>query len=376
MRRQPVAVDVFCGAGGMTLGLMQAGFDVACGIDSDPLAIATYRTNFPKSCGFLIDVRKFRGEFIRWVLWSAGVLDGKIDLMAGGPPCQGFSCMGRRDPRDRRNRLVLEYARAVVEVRPKAFVMENVPGLMLPQNRAILDNAIEIFSKRYTVLEPTELTASDFGVPTTRSRIFLVGYDKGETNRIEQKKLFSAPHTTATVADAFEDLPADLQNRPEAYTNEWAPYFSERPASAYARRLREWTVWRGISGLRKPIHNIHQELVSGCLMTRHESSTVRRFDALPQGGVDAVSRYPRLSLDGLCGTLRAGTGPDRGSYMAARPIHPFEPRVITVREAARLQGFPDSFYFNHSKWHSFRHIGNSVCPPVVAHIAGVVRAAV
>lgn len=360
----------------MTLGLMQAGFRVVCGIDSDPLAIATYRTNFPQSCGFLIDIRKFKGDYTRWVLWSAGVFDGKIDLMAGGPPCQGFSSMGRRNPSDHRNDLILEYARAVIEIRPKTFIMENVPGLLWPQNRALLDRAIEILSKRYTVLEPVQLNASDFGVPTVRSRVFFVGYDPDRADKISPKRLFSAARKTTTVADALEDLPADLHNRPEAYTNEWAPYFSDKAAAVYARRLREWTAWYGIAGLRKPVHDINHELVSGCLLTRHSRKTVQRFDALGQGEVDSISRYPRLSLEGFCTTLRAGTGRDRGSFMAARPIHPFEPRVITVREAARLQGFPDRFYFNQAKWHSFRQIGNSVCPPVVEHLAKVVRGAI
>ena len=105
-------------------------------------------------------------------------------------------------------------------------------------------------------------------------------------------------------------------------------------------------------------------LVSGCIATRHTAKVQKRFAQVGEGEIDSVSRMPRLSRDGLCPTLRAGTGPDRGSFQSLRPIHFCEPRVITPREAARLQAFPDWFRFHTTKWHAFRGIGNSVSPLV------------
>jgi DNA (cytosine-5)-methyltransferase 1 len=115
-----------------------------------------------------------------------------------------------------------------------------------------------------------------------------------------------------------------------------------------------------------------QRLTSGCIGTHHERSTIRRFEKLGPGNVDKVSRAIRLDAAGLCPTLRAGTDSERGSYQAVRPVHPTEPRVITPREAARLQGFPDWFRFAPTKWHSFRQIGNSVSPIVAEQILRVI----
>ncbi|MBS4036491.1 MAG: DNA cytosine methyltransferase, partial [Ignavibacterium sp.] len=109
-------------------------------------------------------------------------------------------------------------------------------------------------------------------------------------------------------------------------------------------------------------------LVSGCFGTRHSPKVYKRYKALRPGQIDAVSRSVRLKSKGLCPTLRAGTDSDKGSYQAVRPIHPTANRVITPREAARLQGFPDWFQFAPSKWHSFRQIGNSVSPILAEEI--------
>jgi DNA (cytosine-5)-methyltransferase 1 len=118
---------------------------------------------------------------------------------------------------------------------------------------------------------------------------------------------------------------------------------------------------------------VDQDLVSGCIFTNHTSDVEKRFAQVVQGKTDLVSRMPRLKKSGLCPTLRAGTGSDKGSYMALRPIHFSEPRVITPREAARLQGFPDWFRFHKTKWHAFRGIGNSVSPLVAEALFRVIR---
>ena len=117
---------------------------------------------------------------------------------------------------------------------------------------------------------------------------------------------------------------------------------------------------------------LKNNLVSGCLGTDHGAGIIKRYANLMEGEVDKCSRAVRLRRKGLCPTLRAGTGPDRGSYQAVRPIHPTEPRVITPREAAGLQGFPDWFQFDKTKWHSFRQIGNSVSPILAEAVVGTI----
>lgn len=120
------------------------------------------------------------------------------------------------------------------------------------------------------------------------------------------------------------------------------------------------------------IRRLHGEnRVSGCVGTQHTDVVVERFKVLREGERDRPSRAVRLVRKGFCPTLRSGTGPERGSYQALRPVHPAEPRVITPREAARLQGFPDWFLFDPTKWHSFRQIGNSVSPILAEHVLSV-----
>lgn len=126
----------------------------------------------------------------------------------------------------------------------------------------------------------------------------------------------------------------------------------------HATTLQKWT---------------HKRITSGCIATHHEAETIKRFDKVEPGKTDKVSRGMRLDPDGLCPTLRAGTDSERGSYQAVRPIHPTEPRVITPREAARLQGFPDWFRFDKTKWHSFRQIGNSVSPILAENILSIIH---
>lgn len=132
--------------------------------------------------------------------------------------------------------------------------------------------------------------------------------------------------------------------------------------SAFAERVRGM-VPSGV-GNRDSVLLANRLRVSGFLGTSHSEQTIARFDALAPGEVDTVYRAPRLDPEGFCPTLRAGTNSDKGSFQAVRPIHPKKPRVISPREAARLQGFPDWFVFHPTKWHAFRQIGNSVCPIV------------
>lgn len=196
--------------------------------------------------------------------------------------------------------------------------------------------------------------AHDLGAPTRRKRIVVIGYDPARVEAITEDEIRSLSASKKfTVRDAIADLP-------EPSENAVAPYRSVKSLSEYAKKARAVPVTGvGSSSSRK---RVLRGCVNGIQTTLHTSPVVERFKQVSQGKTDGVSRCVRLSWDAAAPTLRAGTGPDKGSFQSVRPIHPVRPRVITVREAARLQGFPDWFDFHDTKWHSFRMIGNSVSP--------------
>jgi DNA (cytosine-5)-methyltransferase 1 len=208
--------------------------------------------------------------------------------------------------------------------------------------------------ENYEVVGPFYLDAHDLGAPTNRKRIIILGYDPSRVKPISEAdiKLLSCSEKV-TVRDAIADIP-------EPSRHPTGPYRNLKTISKYAKRARA-TPGHGLGSAfsRKRIF-IGQ--VSGIQHTQHSPEVIERFRLVPQGKTDDVSRCVRLRWDSAAPTLRAGTGPDRGSFQSVRPLHPVRPRVITIREAARLQGFPDWFDFHETKWHSFRMIGNSVSP--------------
>lgn len=345
------AVELFCCSGGFSIGAHAAGFDVACAYDVDPILTSSWTTNFPNTKLRHWDVSKLTGAEIEI---DAG---GEVDLLFGGPPCQGFSSIGRRDKNDERRRLLHHFFRLVKEVEPAAFVMENVKGLGFANARSELDAALELVPAHYEVSSPMILDAADFGAATRRQRLFVIGYDPRRCGSIDFEALEARRDAPTTVMQAIGDL---VGARPvgDAGDDVWQ-LISSLTASSYAKDLHS-----------------HAKTFTGNRRTTHTKPVLKRFSKVPQGGLDKVGRYPRLSWDGQCPTLRAGTGPDKGSHQSIRPIHPDEHRVITVREAARLQGFPDGHVFHDTIWHSFRMIGNSVSPIIAREILTIVGDAI
>lgn len=331
-------VDLFCGSGGFSRGAYDAGFKVAAAIDIDPVLTSSYKANFPDTKLVLADVSAIDGEVLQ--RHAGGLVDG----IFGGPPCQGFSDIGRRDPSDARRKLLYHFFRLVAETQPTFFVMENVRGLMYADSRGELDDAIKLLGDRYEVLGPLVWDASHFGAATKRSRVFVVGMNKDRANPLTIEGVSAQKRSASTVRDAIADLQSATFVREENGFDVWRTE-DVAHTSSYASSLRDLD--GGFTGHRP---------------TLHTRTVVERFAAVPQGGIDKVGRHPRLAWQGQCPTLRAGTGSDRGSYQSVRPLHPEENRVITVREGARLQGFPDSHRFHPTVWHSFRMIGNSVSP--------------
>lgn len=377
MTKRPVAIDLFSGAGGMTLGFERAGFDVLAAIDSDPVHLAVHERNFPHTqpvCASIADLA--HGDLVEainrgWARFGRqGTWDGEIDCVFGGPSCQGFSDMGQQRDGDARNQLVLEFARVVVSLRPKAFVMENVPGFLFTKYRPLLEAVQHQLARAgYLLLDtPLRLDAADFGVPQHRRRVFLVGVRAG-------LKLPSPPSPMApvTVAEALDSLPnvsryKSLLRSDALHLDEEALAGMMARSSEYARSLRR------PNGFEYP-RVWDPSVMSGCGRTVHSDEVKSRFRRTAPGEKDPIARVSRLKGSGQSMTLRAGAGRDHGSYTAPRPIHHRFPRVVTVREAARLHSFPDWFSFNLAKWHALREIGNSVPPALSAAVAETVVAA-
>jgi DNA (cytosine-5)-methyltransferase 1 len=370
---RPIGIDLFCGAGGMSLGFEQAGFDVVAAVDHDPVHVATYALNFPACATLQADLSCISGQELRD---RTGLSDRRIDVVFGGPPCGGFSMIGRRRTDDPRNDLLLHFARLVDELRPSSFVVENVEGLLKGPARFVLDTFVSRVDRAgYSVVTPiVSLDASDFGVPQGRRRVFVVGAEA-------RSWTFSYPRVTprpngaarqTTVWDAIGDLP-NVDERDELFASD--TYYGElgKARSRYARILRGEVADPEDRSLRQ---REPRDGLSGCLRTAHKAATVRRFAATKPGSYEPTSRFYRLPLDGLCPTLRAGSERDRGSFTAPRPIHPLQPRCITVREGARLQSFPDWMDFHPTKWHGFRQVGNAVPPLLARAVAAAVREAV
>jgi DNA (cytosine-5)-methyltransferase 1 len=360
---RPIGIDLFAGAGGMSLGFEQAGFDIVAAVEIDPIHCATHEYNFPDTTTICASVVDLTGAEIRR-LAKLGTKD--IDVVCGGAPCQGFSLMGKRVFEDPRNQLVFHYVRLVRELKPKYCVFENVKGLTLGKHAQFLEELIEALGEAgYDVLTPYRvLNAADYGVPQDRRRLFLVGtrhglkspeYPTPLTPLIKGQKT-----ARTTVWDAIGDLPNpaafEALRGKDVVSVEW------KTTSSYGRRLRGFDADPDDYGYQR---NFSAHLLTCSLLTQHTPASASRFAATLPGKTESISRFRKLEPDGLCNTLRAGTDSARGAHTSPRPIHPVFPRVITVREAARLHSYPDWFRLHSTKWHGCRQIGNSV-PPLLA----------
>jgi DNA (cytosine-5)-methyltransferase 1 len=361
----PVVIDLFSGVGGLSLGASRAGFHVAGAFEIDKYAIATHSINFPHANHVQADIGSLTGKEI---LELSGLKQGMLDGLIGGPPCQGFSTMGKRDDTDPRNQLFYHFFRLIKETKPKFFIAENVPGILTEKYKVHVQTALDLVRKDYTLLDPIKVKADRYGAPTTRTRIFFIGF-KSETLKYELSAEIFLPHpetSLVNVKSALEGLPTMIRADWQAEEQSWRK--AQPHSDSEFHKAVNGNIPTGIGSAKAIELLFEKQLVSGCLGTRHIPEVVKRFARLKAGEVDAISKAKRLDPNGFCPTLRAGTGSDKGSFQAVRPIHMTAPRVITPREAARLQGFPDWFQFHPTKWHSFRQIGNSVSPIVGEHI--------
>ena len=352
---------------------MRAGFQVTTAIDVDVNAITTHMLNFPKTTHIHKDILTLGGKDI---ISLSKLAQNNIVGVIGGPPCQGFSSIGHGDVDDTRNLLFGKFFELIEELQPVFYLAENVPGIMNSKYNHIRESAFE-HVRNYTQIRPIFINASEYGAPTTRTRVFFIGYrntrriKKLTYNDIERMKIASDDRTN--VRQALEGLPMILDNAINSegeaiLSDSYCDYNTKHAQSSYfyehTRRLIPSEAGNDLYTNRY----ICSGIVNGCIPTKHTEAVKSRFSELVARERDHVSRSMKLDPDYYCPTIRAGTGPEKGSYQAVRPIHYQEPRVITPREAARLQGFPDWFKLPNTIWHSFRQIGNSVSPIVAERI--------
>lgn len=371
---RPIGVDLFAGAGGLSLGFEQAGFDILAAVEIDPVHSAVHEYNFPRCATICQSVTEITGKDIRS---RSPIGDRPIDVVFGGPPCQGFSLMGKRLLDDPRNTLVSHFIRLVSELKPKYFVMENVKGMATGAHQQFLLEAIRILNDYgYKVLQPYQvLNAANYGVPQNRQRLFLIGaaedcplpdYPQPITQPAGCDTLLTSLRErnsaqlskTPTVKDAVQDLP-DADNYLQLKQQDWVKVKKAdfKNKSAYVKALHK--VGKGNYSYPR---NYDPHLLTSSRRTQHTQDSIRRFEKTKHGETEPISRFLKLDPNGICNTLRAGTSSDRGAHTSPRPIHPYTPRCITVREAARLHSYPDWFRFHVTKWHGCRQIGNSVPP--------------
>lgn len=340
MNHSPLtAIDLFAGAGGLSLGLMAAGFRVLCALDSDPQAVETYRSNIgPHAiCGDISAVG--RDELL------SGRYRSRVDLVAGGPPCQGFSIKRGRDPKDSRNNLLFEFLRIVGEVHPRFFLIENVPGLVSRRGRRFLDIALSEAARQGYHCHVAVLNAAAFGVPQLRERAFVIG-EQPVRGRVffEFPRPTLAPDSYQTVRAAIGDLPS--------------PPEDGKPHSQIANHYRE----ARLSALNRE-RLVHIPPGGG---REHLPSRLRLRCHQDTPGIRHVDTYGRLAWDEPAVTLTARFD----SFTRGRFAHPEEHRTITLREGARIQTFPDDFMFIGNREQVARQIGNAV-PPLLAKAIGL-----
>lgn len=343
-KRNFIGIDLFAGAGGMSVGAIAAGIDVRVAVEIDYSACVTYRANHPNTLVLNQDIRKVK------INGSCRASKNNIKIIFGGPPCQGFSTSNQktRNRDNLNNWLFKEYLRLIKEQTPDWVIVENVKGLLETEGGFFFETINRKLNKAGYTTTYAVLNAADFGVPQVRNRVFIVGSLHGI------KFSFPKPATTAqiTVADAISDLPT-LQPG----CNLHQANYKHEVNSPYQSLMR-----------RDSQHSINN------LVTANNESVLKRYKFIPQGG--NWEHIPSHLMKNYKDYSRCHTGIYHrlkenspsvviGNYRKNMLIHPTEDRGLSVREAARIQSFPDTFHFYGSIGFQQQQVGNSV-PPLLA----------
>lgn len=330
------AIDLFCGAGGLSYGFEKAGVNILLGIDNDAMALKVFEKKHKNAKSICGDITQLHYNDIKELIG-----DTTIDLIIGGPPCQGMSLSGPRKFDDPRNKLYLSYIRFVQEIKPKAFVIENVPGLVSLFKGQIKNSIIERLTNLGYKVGYRILCAADYGVPQSRKRVVFVGLKKEffDFDRIKEEDM-------VTCEMALSDLPPLIDSLGEDPAE-----YETLPQNEYQKLMRKNSV------------QVHNHIAAA------HSEKVRNIIALvPDGGnyKDLPDEYKNTRNFHVAWTRFRSDKPAPTIDTGHRHhFHYKYNRVPTVRECARLQSFPDDFIFEGNKTQQFRQVGNAV-PPIMA----------
>lgn len=345
---KPKVIDLFAGVGGLSLGFENYGFDVVLANEYDESIAKAYKVNHKNTRMIVGDITSLDLEK------TFGIYAGEIDVVIGGPPCQGFSQKGQRKTiHDERNFLFKYYVKVVELVKPRYFVMENVPNLLTAEGGYFRKEIEELFNSMGYQLKMGVLNASDYGVPQNRRRAVIIGKRGSEAPDLPKPQ-----NKTVTIWDAISDL-AYLSSGEGAEEQE----YRNEPQSEYQKMLRDGSAM---------LHN-H-------VATKHSDLALERLAMIPPNAGKEVlpeehltksiysGTWTRMRKDEISVTIttRFDT-PSSGKF-----THPFLDRAITVREAARIQSFPDSFQFVGNKGSQMKQVGNAVPPLLAGAIAQVI----
>jgi DNA (cytosine-5)-methyltransferase 1 len=356
---KPTAIDLFCGAGGLSEGLRQAGFAIVAGNDFDPFAGATFAATHKEAQFIGGSIRDLSADDF---LKATGLRKGELDCLAGGPPCQGYSVYNhQRGMHDERSHLFREYLRIVEGLMPKWLVMENVTGIMSAGEGEAFQAVLSGIKALGYSVEAQILRAEEYGIPQERRRVVFIGNRLGVPIVWPRKTHGEGLLPFTTIADALSDLPP-LENGEDC----GIMGYQGAPQTEYQAELRHGS---------NAVHN-HSA-------PRLGKMNIERMQYIPQGGSwrdiphellpagmkrakrsDHTKRYGRMRWEGLSCTVLTKCDIHWGAY-----IHPEQDRSITVREAARIQSFPDWFHFEGPRTEQFVQVGNAV-PPMLGRKIG------
>lgn len=326
-------IDLFCGCGGLSKGFEMAGFNTVLAIDFWKDAVETFNNNHKNKVAICDDVSKISNDFL-----DDFTKKNKITGIIGGPPCQGYSTVGKRDINDDRNYLYLQYCRIVEKVKPEFFVLENVKGLLTLNNGKFKEDIVERFTKLGYIVDYKILNSADYGVPQNRNRVFFVG--------IKNKK-FKFPKEKLKKVTTYEAI-SDLTSYEDKYTTS--------AQTSYQKNMR---------GNNKQLKNNE--------FTVHTEKTIDVISKIPDGGkiTDLPKEFWEIrkynkAFQRMNSKLQSNTI-DTGHR---NYFHYSENRIPTVRESARIQSFPDNFIFYGSRTSQYKQVGNAV-PPLLANAIAI-----
>jgi len=367
-KMSPTAISLFCGAGGCSLGFKQAGYNVLYANDNDKAAVVTYRENFPDTPSECEDIDQLN---FKTILKNAGIRSGELDILIGGPPCQGFSTAGTRFWDDPRNHLLKSYVKALEIMKPKWFLMENVEGLLTSNKGMYIYEAVKAFVALGYSIRVEKIYSQEYGIPQRRKRVLIVGNRIGINFNMPGPKIHVSGkifrNSDVTLAHAIGGLPPATNNKelelgymaephdnfelllrsPVGIVND---HFSPRLSPLQLERISALKPGQTMKDL--PARLQHESFKKRANRRVSDGTPTEKRGGSPSGLKRLIGNEPCLTVTGAA---------------TRELLHPKENRALTIRECARIQTFPDDFTFYGNSSQKIKQIGNAI-PPMLARI--------